>query len=507
LYQFSDMNAGAGGGAAVIGLDSVLRRSTISRGFGSKPSNRRAVSDFELVTDLGVRIGSGEWFRGLFTCVALCYAAYSFAPTDIAVPGASPAPFPDTQFEEARALSFAPLALGADTGRRTAASDAVMPLAEAPERPSVDLSAMLGSGDSFVRMLERAGVGAGEAQYAAAMVGRVLPIGDIAPGTSVQLTLGRRANPQVARPLDALRFRARFDLGLSIERVDGRLVLTRMPILVDNTPLRIQGRVGESLYRSARAAGVPARTVEAYIRALATQLNIGQHVQSDDRFDIIVEHRRAATGETESGQLLFAGLQRPGGRNLQLMQWTVGGRTQWFETSGVGRETGTLAQPVSGRITSHFGARVHPILRYTRMHRGVDFGAAWGSPIVAAADGQVIGAGWAGGYGRQVRLAHAGGLATSYSHMSRIAVAPGTIVRRGQVIGYVGSSGLSTGAHLHYELYSNGAPINPLSVRYISRAQLSGAELESFRARVRSLLGTPVGAARQAQTTGALPAG
>jgi hypothetical protein len=75
------------------------------------------------------------------------------------------------------------------------------------------------------------------------------------------------------------------------------------------------------------------------------------------------------------------------------------------------------------------------------------------------------------------------------------------------VIGYVGSSGLSTGAHLHYELYSNGAPINPLSVRYISRAQLSGAELESFRARVRSLLGTPVGAARQAQTTGALPAG
>ncbi len=507
MYQFSDMNAGAGGGAAVIGLDSVLRRSTISRGFGSKASNRRAASDFELVTDLGVRIGSGEWFRGLFTCVALCYAAYSFAPTDITVPGASPAPFPDTQFEEARALSFAPLALGADTGRRTAASDAVMPLAEAPERPSVDLSAMLGSGDSFVRMLERAGVGAGEAQYAAAMVGRVLPIGDIAPGTSVQLTLGRRANPQVARPLDALRFRARFDLGLSIERVDGRLVLTRMPILVDNTPLRIQGRVGESLYRSARAAGVPARTVEAYIRALATQLSIGQHVQSDDRFDIIVEHRRAATGETESGQLLFAGLQRPGGRNLQLMQWTVGGRTQWFETSGVGRETGTLAQPVSGRITSHFGARVHPILRYTRMHRGVDFGAAWGSPIVAAADGQVIGAGWAGGYGRQVRLAHAGGLATSYSHMSRIAVAPGTIVRRGQVIGYVGSSGLSTGAHLHYELYSNGAPINPLSVRYISRAQLSGAELESFRARVRSLLGTPVGATRQAQTTGALPAG
>ena len=110
--------------------------------------------------------------------------------------------------------------------------------------------------------------------------------------------------------------------------------------------------------------------------------------------------------------------------------------------------------------------RYHPILHFARMHKGIDFGAAWGSPIVAAADGQVAAAGWAGGYGRQVRIAHAGGIATSYSHMSSMVVAPGSLVRQGQLIGYVGSSGLSTGPHLHYEVHRTAQAVNPLSVRF-----------------------------------------
>ena len=111
--------------------------------------------------------------------------------------------------------------------------------------------------------------------------------------------------------------------------------------------------------------------------------------------------------------------------------------------------------------------RVHPILRFARMHKGIDFGAALGharsSPPPTARSAR---AGWAGGYGRQVRIAHGGGMATSYSHMSRMVVEPGSIVRQGQVIGYVGSSGLSTGPHLHYEVYRGGVAVNPLSVRF-----------------------------------------
>jgi murein DD-endopeptidase MepM/ murein hydrolase activator NlpD len=302
----------------------------------------------------------------------------------------------------------------------------------------------------------------------------------------------------VARPLEALAFRARFDLKLAVAR-DGRgFTLQKTPIAVDETPLRIQGMVGDSLYRSARAAGVPAKAVESFIRAVASKTEIGS-LSGSDRFDIIVEHRRAATGETLSGQLLYAGLDRASGQDLQLLQWTEGGRTQWFEASGVGRQSGVLTRPVSGMVSSNFGMRRHPILGYSRMHRGMDFRAGYGTPILAATDGRVIGAGWAGGYGQQVKIAHAGGLMTSYSHMSRIAARPGSAVRQGQVIGYVGSTGLSTGPHLHYELYKDGVPINPASVKFVMRSQLAGDDLAAFRSRLRSLLSVPVGATRLAE--------
>jgi murein DD-endopeptidase MepM/ murein hydrolase activator NlpD len=130
------------------------------------------------------------------------------------------------------------------------------------------------------------------------------------------------------------------------------------------------------------------------------------------------------------------------------------------------------------------------------MHKGMDFRGGYGTPILAATDGRIARAGWAGGYGKQVRINHAGGLTTSYSHMSRIVAQPGQTVRQGQVIGYIGSTGLSTGPHLHYELYRNGTPINPASVKFTMRAQLAGGELASFRAKLRNLLAVPSGAAR-----------
>jgi murein DD-endopeptidase MepM/ murein hydrolase activator NlpD len=137
------------------------------------------------------------------------------------------------------------------------------------------------------------------------------------------------------------------------------------------------------------------------------------------------------------------------------------------------------------------------------MHKGMDFRAGYGTPILAATAGRVVRAGWAGGYGKQVRLSHAGGLATSYSHMSRIVAQPGQYVRQGQVIGYVGSTGLSTGPHLHYELYRNGRPINPASVKFTTRAQLSGRELASFRSKLRNLLAVRSAGTRPSETRSA----
>jgi murein DD-endopeptidase MepM/ murein hydrolase activator NlpD len=129
------------------------------------------------------------------------------------------------------------------------------------------------------------------------------------------------------------------------------------------------------------------------------------------------------------------------------------------------------------------------------MHSGIDFAARYGSPIYAVTDGTVQFAGRHGGHGNYVRLSHGGGLGTGYGHMSRIAVSNGQRVSRGQVIGYVGSTGLSTGPHLHYEMYRNGATVNPSSTQFVVRAQLAGQELASFRARLAALQRIEPGAA------------
>jgi murein DD-endopeptidase MepM/ murein hydrolase activator NlpD len=498
LYQYDEIRpGGGGGGAAALAFAPPVR----PRSFGSRtaPPPPR---DFDLVVDLGSRIGSRVWFRGAFTCAALCGTALWLAPGFDPIPAASARPLADAQFAQARSLAISPLALGADTGRRMAPGEAVEPLLDRPERPTVEMVATVGEGDGFVRALERAGVAQKEADEVAKLVSGVVPLDQLKAGTSMNIVLGRRASRTVARPLASLSLRARFDLKLSLKRAGAKLALTRTPISVDSTPLRIQGQVGSSLYRSARAAGVPAKAVEAYIRAVAGQTSISD-LTSGDRFDIILEHRRAATGESETGRLLYAGLDRgAAGKDLKLMQWEQGGRSEWYEASGVGRESGALQRPVPGTVSSNFGMRRHPILGYSRMHKGLDFRAGYGTPILAATDGRVAAAGWAGGYGNQVRLAHSGGLVTSYSHMSRIAARPGSRVRQGQVIGYVGSTGLSTGPHLHYELLKDGVPINPAAVKFVSRAQLDGESLAAFQARLKTLLAVKPGAARMAESAG-----
>ena len=189
-------------------------------------------------------------------------------------------------------------------------------------------------------------------------------------------------------------------------------------------------------------------------------------------------------------QLVYAGLDRIARADVELLKWTDGKSTIWVNADGVGGEgEHGMRLPVSGRITSGFGERFHPILGYARMHKGVDLAASYGAPITAAGPGKVVAAGWAGGYGREVVIAHGDGVQSRYGHMSRLAAYPGEMVRQGQVIGYVGSSGLSTGPHVHYEVLKNGRPVNPLSVKLTGGpGHLEGEKLRQFRDALRSLL-------------------
>lgn len=247
-------------------------------------------------------------------------------------------------------------------------------------------------------------------------------------------------------------------------------------------PLRIRGRVGDGLYWSLRAAGASPQVAAQYLQALATEVDVGE-VNPNSTFDLVLGPGSA---------LLYAGLNRAGERALELVRWNANGRNEWIDAANSDRPAPVqsgMMMPANGPITSYFGNRYHPILHFTRFHAGVDIGASWGSPIVAAADGQVAAAGWTGGYGREVQIAHGGGLVSLYGHMSEIVAQPGSFVHRGQLIGYVGSSGLSTGPHLHFEVRLGGTAVNPLGVRFTSAPVLDTHLADAVKARLKALLG------------------
>lgn len=479
---------------AEAGPRRITRISSLSERYGEWRARASVkLSEWDFAPDLAQGIGSRRWLRGAATLVGLTAVALAAWPGFSPVEAAPAMRIDDRVRDEFRSQMIMPLALGGDSGRRMGATQVVQELARAPERPSLDLVATLTQGDGFERMLRRAGVGADEAGSIAAMVAQAMPLSEIKPGTQIDITLGRRTSADAPRPVDTLSFRARFDLQLAVERNGGRLVLDPRRIQVDATPLRVRGTVGDGLYRSARAAGAPPSAVQQYLRALGGEINLDRDITSSDEFDLIVDYKRAATGEVEVGEVRYAALIRDGRPTKVLMRWGREGR--FYDTSGVGEVREGLVSPVSGAISSRYGMRRHPILGYRRMHAGLDFRARSGTPIYAATDGRVDFAGRHGGHGNYVRLRHAGNLGTGYAHMSRIAVSAGQNVRRGQVIGYVGSTGLSTGPHLHYEMYRGNQTVDPASVRFVTRAELSGRELADFRAQLQRLQRVAPGAA------------
>lgn len=432
--------------------------------------------------DLGSDIGTTHWWRGLATLLAMLVFCFWLAFSPVKLPARASLPPAEDQLASYEAVSVAPLAEGGLTGRRMAATGLVKPLSEAPERPRIQLTAELREIDSFGAALRRAGVSGSDMREAASLVGEHMDIARLRPGTAFDITLGERPEPGAARPLEALSFRASFESRIDIlRRRDGELVSREVPIRIEEEPLRVSGMVGDSLYKSARAAGLSSRVVANFIQAMSPRLNFQRNVYASDEFDLVVEHKVAETGEEQTGDLLYARLEG-NGKDLEIALWEKDGQAHYFLPDGRGIKEGLSSTPIPGaRQSSGFGMRRHPILKRSRMHNGLDFAARSGTPIQATAPGTVIFAGRNGGYGNQVRVRHANGIVTSYSHMSRISVITGQSVGQGQTVGAVGSTGLSTGPHLHYEVRVAGRPVNPRDQRLPTGVELTGSELAAFQ--------------------------
>ncbi len=510
LFQ-PDLQVPSSGGNAVAATAYAPVR---SRRFGNAILRQRIARSFEdgvdLTVDLGDNVGSGQWWLGLAALASLCGATLALGSRIVAIPQSVPAPLTPVQRETLRPLTLSPLARGGATGVMTLPNIALVePLNEAPERPRLEMTARLGGRDSFESALRRAGVGQQDVAGITALVRPVANLAGLDRNTELDLVLGRRETRSVPRPLESLGFRAAFDLKLAVSRVGGTLQLKRVPITIDNTPLRITGSVGGNIERSLRAAGIPAEQTFEFIHNLGYAVDFQHGVGRRDRFDIIVDHQRAETGEQRFGALRYAGLERSGKEKIELARFDFGGKPQFFRPNGEGARKGLMRTPVDGaHLTSGFGMRFHPLLEYTRMHQGVDFGAPMGSPVMAAANGTISFAGSHGGHGNYIMVKHNAELATGYAHLSRFAVRPGQQVSQGQVIGYVGSTGLSTGPHLHYEVWLRGAPVNPVQLRFVGGTQLAGGDMARFRAELDRLRrmgmnnGVSVAAAEPAEARG-----
>ncbi|HJQ60299.1 MAG TPA: peptidoglycan DD-metalloendopeptidase family protein, partial [Vineibacter sp.] len=209
--------------------------------------------------------------------------------------------------------------------------------------------------------------------------------------------------------------------------------------------------------------------------------------KNGDRFAVMIEQPVTTDGRIAgAARVLWAQITTGAGKNVYSIYRfkPEQGADYFYYGNGQSVVKSFLRTPMDlSRVSSGYGMRNHPILGFTGMHTGVDFAAPYGTPILAAGAGTIAQAGLNGGYGNWVKIDHGGGVSTGYAHMARFApgVRPGARVRQGQVVGFVGSTGLSTGPHLHYELHQKGRPVNPLNARATQRASLGGKDLERFR--------------------------
>jgi murein DD-endopeptidase MepM/ murein hydrolase activator NlpD len=251
-------------------------------------------------------------------------------------------------------------------------------------------------------------------------------------------------------------------------------------------PVRVRGdlpSVYDGIYRAAYSYGMSSSMTKQLIKLLAAEVDFQSRLHPSDRIEVFFSQPDKDGNASDDSELLYVETNFGGNARTFYRFQMEDGTIDFFDSEGRSAKQFLLRNPVpNGVFRSGFGARRHPILGYTRMHTGVDWSAPRGTPIIASGNGVVQEAGWASGYGRQTIIRHANGYETSYSHQNTIArgVVPGAQVRQGQVIGYVGSTGLSTGPHLHYELMVNGTKVDPMRVRLPVGKVLKGAELAAF---------------------------
>ncbi|MDD9992850.1 MAG: peptidoglycan DD-metalloendopeptidase family protein [Rhodospirillales bacterium] len=461
--------------------DNHFEADRVSRlAFVAAPLERTAaassVPDVEGRQDRADVVDRGNVMNGAFVAAA--------APFSTVLPGVEPQGAADPQSGAVNGVVN-----GTMNGAVIDALDDIGDRHLAPDNGLVRKAVVIRKGDTLSAALTRAGGTREEAEAAIVAFRKVHNPRRLRVGQTLSLAFDPANGSNGTLRLASLVLDVAPDRAVVVSRGDDDFFL---PSVVEQSLDRILQRTGgtidSNLYDAALAAGMPNQVLMEMVHIFSFDVDFQREIQRGDRFEVLYEAAFNKAGEfVENGPILYATLEI-GEREVELFRYELDeGPADYLDAKGASVRKALLRTPIDGaRLSSGYGMRKHPILGYNKKHLGVDFAAPTGTPIYAAGDGTITIIGRHGNAGNYIRIRHNGTYNTSYSHLSGFAegMKQGKRVRQGQVIGYVGSTGLSTGPHLHYEVMRGSNRINPMTLKLPSGRKLEGNELAAFQRQV-----------------------
>jgi murein DD-endopeptidase MepM/ murein hydrolase activator NlpD len=383
--------------------------------------------------------------------------------------------------------------------------------------PARNIALEIASGETFEAAVRRTGVTPAEAHEAVSTLAQAVHFNifnDLKAGQKVQVAVAAPRDQRGPVRLVGLSMKTDVASTLTLSRTfDGALRLREMEERIRDETKVACGAISGSLDESARQAGATPAQIRQVTDLFAHRLDFARDIQPGDHFCMVFDRKVTESGQmVQGGDLRFAEIEADHLKSQGAVRFyrhlePGSDKPQYFDEFGKNVRGFLLRTPIDGaRITSTFGLRMHPILGYNRVHQGIDFGAPSGTPVYAAGDGVVEEVKLNGGYGRWVKIRHSGDWETGYAHLSRWAdgLKPGKHVSQGDLIAYVGTTGRSTGPHLHYEVMEHGAKIDPKGAKVPSGNALAGPQLITFqkeRAQIDAMLNAQNAAVQTARLT------
>lgn len=344
----------------------------------------------------------------------------------------------------------------------------------------------LNRGETLIRLLRRAGVTNADAHAIVNQLGKVTNLRKLQRGQEIRLIKTVAADGATSK-VKSLSMRDEFATEAFVEAVQEGYTASRKPLQTLELTHLVEGTITDNLYLSASRAGLPDSVIIDLIRMMSFNVDFEREIRVGDQFQVYFERRYApAFGDTENGRILHVNLDLKKRPLNATWYEDAAGDSGYFDENGASTRRALMKTPLDvAVVTSRYGKRKHPVLGYTRMHKGVDFRAPTGTPIMAAGDGVIEMSARNGSYGNYVRIRHNDTYKTAYGHLSRFGrgIKRGVRVKQGQIIGYSGATGRVTAAHLHYEVLVGGRQSNPMTLKLPTGRILNDTDLFRFNER------------------------